>query len=63
METSKNYTGKLNKVGKFYLVDSWDVLTSARADYFEAGSEIKSIGVPDNIYGERKRIADSIMLA
>ena len=50
----ENYSGKLNKEGKFYLVDSWDVLTSGRADYFEAGSAIKSIGIPNNIYGEQE---------
>ena len=50
----ENYSGKLNKEGKFYLVDSWDVLTSARADYFEAGNPLKSIGIPNNIYGEQE---------
>ena len=50
----ENYAGKLNKEGKFNLVDSWDVLTSERADYFEAGSVVKSIGIPENIYGEQE---------
>lgn len=50
----ENYTGKLNKTGKFYLVDSWDVLTSERADYFEAGNVIQSIGIPNNTYGEQE---------
>lgn len=50
----ENYTGKLNKEGKFYLVDSWDVLTSERADYFDAENINKSIGIPNNIYGEQE---------
>ena len=50
----ENYTGKLSKVGRFYLVDSWDVLTSARADYFETKNPLKSIGIPNNIYGEQE---------
>ena len=50
----ENYTGKLSKTGKFYLVDSWDVLTSARADYFEKGNALKSIGIPNNVYGEQE---------
>ena len=50
----ENYTGKLNKLGKFYLVDYWDVLTSARADYFEKGNALKSIGIPNNVYGEQE---------
>ncbi|RLD27782.1 MAG: hypothetical protein DRI54_00450 [Bacteroidetes bacterium] len=50
----ENYTGKLSKPGKFYLVDYWDVLTSGRADLFEAGNALKSIGIPENIYGEQE---------
>ena len=50
----ENYSGKLSKPGKFYLLDYWDVLTSGRADLFEAGNALKSIGIPDNIYGEQE---------
>ncbi len=50
----ENYSGKLNKLGRFYLIKYWAVLTSARADYFEEGNALNSIGIPNNIYGEQK---------
>jgi len=50
----ENYSGKLNKEGRFYLVDSWDALTKGRADLFEAGNESRLIGVPDNVYGSQQ---------
>jgi outer membrane protein OmpA-like peptidoglycan-associated protein len=50
----ENYTGKLNKNGRFYLVDSWDVLSTTRADYFEEDNELAMIGIPDNVYGSQK---------
>jgi outer membrane protein OmpA-like peptidoglycan-associated protein len=49
----ENYTGKLTKQGKFYLVDSWEVLTSTRVDYFEKNNELGLIGIPDNMYGSQ----------
>jgi outer membrane protein OmpA-like peptidoglycan-associated protein len=50
----ENYSGKLNKAGKFLLVESWDVLTPARADYFETNNELNLIGIPDNMYGSQE---------
>jgi outer membrane protein OmpA-like peptidoglycan-associated protein len=50
----ENYTGKLYKKGRFYLVDSWDVLTSTSADYFEEDNALALIGIPDNLYGTQE---------
>jgi outer membrane protein OmpA-like peptidoglycan-associated protein len=50
----ERYTGRLSRDGKFYLVDEWETLTTARADLFEEGNAVSSIGIPQNMYGYQK---------
>lgn len=47
----ENYSGKLIKMGRFYLVDSWDELTPAKADLFEKDNPLDQISIPENMYG------------
>ena len=47
----ESYSGKLKKLGKFYMVEDWDAYTLERPDYFEAGNIMPEIGIPSNIYG------------
>lgn len=50
----ENYSGKLNKTGRFYLVKYWDVLTPTKADYFEEDNSLNTIGIPNNNYGTQE---------
>ena len=45
------YSGKLKKLGKFYMVEDWDSYTIIKPDYFEVGNEEPEIGIPSNVYG------------
>jgi outer membrane protein OmpA-like peptidoglycan-associated protein len=45
------YTGKLKKLGKFYMVEDWNAYTLERPDLYEEGNENPEIGIPANIYG------------
>jgi outer membrane protein OmpA-like peptidoglycan-associated protein len=45
------YSGKLKKLGKFYMVEDWDSYTIIKPDYFEEGNEEPEIGIPSNVYG------------
>jgi outer membrane protein OmpA-like peptidoglycan-associated protein len=45
------YSGKLKKLGKFYMVEEWNAYTLERPDFFEMGNENPEIGIPSNIYG------------
>ncbi len=45
------YSGKLKKLGKFYMVEDWDAYTLERPDYFEEGNIMPEIGIPNNTYG------------
>jgi len=47
----EGYAGKLKKLGKFYMVEDWDVYTMERADLFEKGNVMPEIGIPTNFYG------------
>ena len=47
----EGYSGKLKKLGKFYMVEDWDAYTLERPDYFEAGNIMPEIGIPSNVYG------------
>lgn len=47
----ESYTGKLKKLGKFYMVEDWNPYTLERPDYFEEGNIMPDIGIPSNIYG------------
>lgn len=47
----ENYSGKLKKLGKFYMVEDWDSYTLARPDYFEKNAVMPEINIPTNEYG------------